>query len=79
MFVNGALVLLALITLLICFPQFESPTYLYRIGQEAKVKDFLSKYLTEAAVKTMMGHMEEVRDKEKTHVTLDVQQTKPSA
>ena len=79
MFVNGALVLLTLIVLLICFPQFESPTYLYRMGQETKVKYFLSKYLTESAVKTMMGHMEEVREMEKNQGTLKVQQDKPSA
>lgn len=60
-----------MIVFLICYPKFESPTYLFRTGQEEKAEEFWAKYLTPNTVKKMMEINREMLVKDQKKDTPD--------
>jgi predicted MFS family arabinose efflux permease len=71
MFASGAILLINMIVLLIVYPGFESPTYLFRLKRDQEVRDMISKYCTPDAVKSMMKTLETMRNLEAKEPTTE--------
>jgi MFS family permease len=71
MFACGAILLINMIVLLIVYPGFESPTYLFRLKRDQEVRDMISKYCTPDAVKSMMKTLETMRNLEAQEPTAE--------
>ena len=67
-----------MLLLLIFFPEFESPVYLFRLKKDQEVRDLLSKYCTPKAVKIMMKDLTDMRDLEEKNSTTDLVKPKMS-